>query len=453
MQDAADISPDPETLMKLAEVTLSCEMGEEALDVLSRVLTRQPENLQALLLKANAHRVARQDAAEEATVEAVIRIAPDDYRSHTQKGRRLQRSGDFQKAEPEFLRSIELKPKQGVAYYGVISGRKVTESDVALVESMEGLVGNSELSEDDSIHLQYGLGKAFNDLGDYGRAMSHYDEANRLVRRSRPSVQRFAPEAMKAHYELIPDLFSASSMAAHRSGTPRHPQPIVVAGFMRSGTTLTEQILSRHPQIGAAGELPFWQDQEVRCVDYGNAVVHYDRLAEAAEGYEKLLAQVAPCFGHVTDKNPANHTSYGLVHIAFPEARILHLERNPVDVAISVWTTMMRTAATFVNDKANIALAIKLQRTLTRHWREALPQDRFKVVSYEDLTSDPERIVKECLEFIGLEWSDDCLSPERSTRLVSTPSLWQVRQPVYTSSVERWRRYEPWLGPFAELIE
>lgn len=453
MIDASHLSADFATLHKLAEVCLACDRWDEAVSAMDRVLRFDPENIEALMLKSRAYRIGQMEKEEDVAINLIIQLAPNDFRTPLHRGRRLQGIGKFSEAEDEFLRSIELNPRQGVAYYSIVAGRKVKAEDIPLVDAMEDLARDEGLSEDDRAHLEYGLGKAYDNLGDYGRAMSHYDIGNRLMTQMRPWTRRFDPDAMSRQFEQLMRLFSFEELRRPVAVPDWPVEPLIVSGIMRSGTTLMEQILSKHPDVGAAGEQQLWQAAQPECIDYEGGTYNMNRVLAAAKEYCNLLTGIAPGFPIVTEKNPANRTAYGLIHRAFPKTRIIHMQRNPVDVAISVYTTMMRTGAPFMGNKEAIVFALKMHKQLTEHWLKVLPQDRFRIVSYEKLTSDPESTTRETIEFLKLPWAEECLSPQSNKRTVATPSLWQVRQPVYTSSVERWRRYEPWLGPFAKLLD
>jgi len=453
MVDASYVSSNFETLLKLAEVCLACDLWDEALAATDRILRSDPKNIEALMLKSRAYRIGQQEKEEDTAIDSIVRLAPDDFRTPLHRGRRLQGVGKFKDAEHEFLRSIELNPHQGVAYYSIVSGRKVTSEDIDLIDAMESLARDEGLSEDDRAHLEYGLGKAYDNLGDYGRAMAHFDIGNRLMSQMRPWTRRFEPEVMRHQFEQLMQIFTFEELRRPRA-IPEWPvEPLIVSGIMRSGTTLLEQILSKHPEIGAAGEQQLWQKSEHKCIEFQRGSYSMKQLMAAANEYCELLTGIAPGRRIVTEKNPANRTAYGLIHLAFPTTRILHMQRNPVDVAISVYTTMMRTGAPFMGNKDAIVFALKMHKRLTAHWHEVLPEERFRIVSYEKLTAEPELTTRDTIAYLGLPWADECLSPQSNQRTVATPSLWQVRQPVYTSSVERWRRYEQWLGPFAELIE
>ena len=141
----------------------------------------------------------------------------------------------------------------------------------------------------------------------------------------------------------------------------------------------------------------------------------------------------------------------GLVHIAFPSARIIHIRRDPIDNCLSIFTTPYQKPPGFGLIRRNIVFAYRQYWRLMEHWRKTLPSDRFLEVNYEDLIENREAVTRRMIEFAGLDWDDSCLQHEKNERSVSTPSMWQVRQPIYKTSVARWRKFEPWLGELAEL--
>jgi hypothetical protein len=154
----------------------------------------------------------------------------------------------------------------------------------------------------------------------------------------------------------------------------------------------------------------------------------------------------------VTDKLPSNFQNAGLLNLLLPQARFVHCHRNPVDNALSFWMHM-RAGAPFVHDKGDIVFAFRQYMRLMEHWRNVLPPDRLLELRYESLVESQEPVTRSLVAFCGLDWDPACLAPERSHRTVSTASHWQARQPIYKTSIERWKRYEPWLGDFRELLE
>jgi hypothetical protein len=181
-----------------------------------------------------------------------------------------------------------------------------------------------------------------------------------------------------------------------------------------------------------------------------------DRFAEVvsslAKDYLTLLRGINPHARRVTDKMPSNFHWAGLIHLAFPRARIVHCRRNPIDTCVSIYSHSFEEMWDFASDRGDLAFYYRQYQRLMEHWRAVLPPDRFFEVDYEELTADPELLTRQLIQFCGLEWDNACLRPQDNERAVKTSSLWQARQPVYRSSVERWRNYEPWIGELRELL-
>jgi hypothetical protein len=166
-----------------------------------------------------------------------------------------------------------------------------------------------------------------------------------------------------------------------------------------------------------------------------------------------VLRAIAPRAARVTDKMPFNFLWAGLIHVAFPGAIIIHCRRTPVDTALSIHQTHFHPSLAFPTGGSELVAWFRGYQRLIDHWRSVLPADRFIEVDYEDLTRQPEPVIRRIVAACGLEWNAACLRPESNPRAVKTPSKWQTRQPIYRSSVERWRRYEPWLGPLRALVD
>ena len=229
--------------------------------------------------------------------------------------------------------------------------------------------------------------------------------------------------------------------------------PALILGMPRSGTTLVEQIVSSHPEVRAGDELPFWNRAAEEFSRLGESESRKGFFSRVASDYEAALRAIAPAASRVTDKMPGNFLWIGLFHLAFPKARIIHCRRHPVDTCLSNYFTNFASPMPFTNDKEHLAFYYKCYRRLMAHWRAALPPGTMLDVDYEELVADRERMTRRMIGFLGLEWSDACLRPEDNPRIVRTASMWQARQPVYRSSTERWRRYEPWLGALAGLLD
>ena len=167
--------------------------------------------------------------------------------------------------------------------------------------------------------------------------------------------------------------------------------------------------------------------------------------------YSKLLAETSTETPKITDKMPPNFQRLGIIRMLFPKAKVIHCRRDPIDTCLSIYTTPLR-GSDFLYDRSNIVFAYQEYLRLMEHWRKVLESDFLFEVDYEALIADREPAIRDMVNFVGLEWDDACLSHEDNERAVTTPSRWQARQRLYSTSVERWRRFSPWLGEFKKLL-
>jgi hypothetical protein len=303
-----------------------------------------------------------------------------------------------------------------------------------------------ELAQRLRVHLA--LGKAADDLGDYALAMQHFDAAD-AVRRGSASFDSaaFDREINRLIARCTPELIARALDLGSGDATP-----VLIIGMPRSGTTLVEQIVSSHPEVGAGGELNFWNERGAAWHQAGPSGTEEPFLGRAAAEYLDVLRAIGPEAARVTDKMPFNFLWAGLIHLAFPHATIIHCRRAAIDTAVSIHQTHFHPGLAFPTGGAELVAYFRSYRRLTDHWRKVLPADRLIEVDYEDLTRAPEPVIRRIIAGCGLAWDDACLCPELNPRAVKTPSKWQARQPIYRNSVERWRRYEPWLGPLRALL-
>jgi hypothetical protein len=314
---------------------------------------------------------------------------------------------------------------------------------------MEAGLATPGLEAGQRLRLHLAIGKAAEDLGDYGLAMQHFDAADE-VRRGTTSFDSaaFSIEIDRLIARCTPELIARATELGSCDATP-----VLIIGMPRSGTTLVEQIVSMHPEVGAGGELNFWNERGAAWHRSGAAGNETPFLAKAAADYLGVLRAIVPTAARVTDKMPFNFLWSGLVHMAFPQAIIIHCRRAAVDTALSIHQTHFHPSLAFPTGGAELVAYFRNYQRLSDYWRKVLPADRFIEVDYEDLTRAPEPNIRRIIAACGLVWHDACLRPECNPRAVKTPSKWQTRQPIYRSSVARWRRYEPWLGPLRGLVD
>ncbi len=390
----------------------------------------------------------RNQQAEQVLRQALT-LDPSNAMAHDLLGNLLSEFGRFDEARKCFERAIAIAPLLSGSYYDLVRCRPVTSADEGLLQRMEAALSTPGLEGAQRLRLHLAIGKAGEDLGDYALAMRHFDAAD-AVRRGFASFDSaaFSIETGRLIARCTPELMARAPEVGSRDATP-----LLIIGMPRSGTTLVEQIVSMHPEVGAGGELHFWNQRGAVWHRSGAAGNEAPFLAKAAADYLGVLRAIVPKRARVTDKMPFNFLWAGLIHLALPRAVIIHCRRAAIDTALSIHQTHFHPTLAFPTGGAELVKYFRSYQRLINHWRSVLPADRFIEVDYEDLTNAPEPAIRRIIAACGLAWHDACLRPESNPRAVNTASKWQARQPIYRTSVERWRRYEPWLGPLRELVD
>lgn len=313
---------------------------------------------------------------------------------------------------------------------------------------MRSALREASLDDEGRLFLHFAIGKLLDDTGQYREAMRHFDLGNSIRHRN----TRFDRARLVDVIDRLIARYSAAFFEANREFGLADETPLFIVGMPRSGTTLVEQIVSSHPSVAAGEELFFWSNRAAqRGVAEATALTPAAGRQLAAE-YISLLRRIGPSTARVTDKQTFNFQQLGLIHLLLPNARIIHCRRDPIDTCLSMYFTLFKGRMPFISDKGDLAFAYQQYSRITEHWQSVLPADCFLEVDYEKLVADREAVTRRLIDFCGLDWHKDCLRPERNERTVTTASLWQARQPVFTTSVARWRRYAPWLGELRSLL-
>ncbi|WP_119310122.1 tetratricopeptide repeat-containing sulfotransferase family protein [Cohaesibacter haloalkalitolerans] len=318
------------------------------------------------------------------------------------------------------------------------------------IDRMETLLTTTS-DFNDQIALHFALGKAHLDAGQSGSAFAHFNEGNRMKR----STFALDIKASGRWMREIADTFSQSALE-HLAGQG-HPSdmPIFVLGMPRSGTSLIEQILASHPDVRGAGELLTMNRLASNLPGYpeGATGLTGEQLRQMGEVYLARLAPLAKGRRHVIDKMPANFMHAGLIRLVFPQARIIHCRRDAIDTCLSCYTRLFTTEQRFTYDLAELGQFYLDYQSLTDHWRAVLPASHFIEVDYEAVVDDLEGQARQLLAALNLPWDDHCLAFHKTSRIVRTASATQVRQPIYKSSVGRWKSYAKHLQPLLNVLE
>ena len=361
--------------------------------------------------------------------------------------------GRFVEAERLFKEAIAREPGSADAWAAVSRTRKMTSQDGDWARGAAALA-DSGLAPRTEANLRFALGKYFDDTRQFAQAFPQFHRANELNKEAWRQLGRAAYDEA-THSRFIDSLiahFNGATIAQPRFAHPS-ARPVLILGMPRSGTSLAEQILASHPDVHGAGELGHW----------GKAAMDY--LAQCQSGKEagallpaiathilRQLHAIAPDAKRIVDKMPNNFQNVGLIHAVFPNARIIHMQRNPVDVCLSIYCNAFAATQRYAGDLHHLAHYYREYERLMAHWRTVLPAGTMLDVPYEELVRDQEGWSRRMVEFVGLPWDERCLNFHENARAVRTPSTWQVRQKINASSVERWRHYEQFIGPLAALL-
>jgi tetratricopeptide (TPR) repeat protein len=388
-----------------------------------------------------------------------VEIEPGYVDARIKLGECYAEQGCFAEAQACYRRVLETVPGNIDARFnlGLIESRDSDGQNLAALIEVEQAVESCKktLTVNEAIQLNFALGRAYDNRGNPERAFGYFLEGCRLKR----ATFDYDPEQTTARVTEIMRMFDRASIV--RLSNNRNPSdvPIFVLGMPRSGTTLVEQIIASHPVVHGAGELPDLMEiatgviagPELLFPD-GVQPLSPDRLTAMGNQYLASLQRRAPEAHRITDKMPHNFMAIGLIHLMLPNAKIIHVKRNPVDTCLSCFTQLFQGKMEFTYELAELGRYYLDYQRLMEHWREVLPSGAFLDVQYEDIVADQEVQARRLLEYCGLEWNDACLDFHKSNRIVRTSSLAQVRQPIYKSSVERWRSYEKFLGPLFDAL-
>jgi tetratricopeptide (TPR) repeat protein len=430
---------------------------ESAVIAFQRAIEHKPDYAEALcnlgLALANLERFDEAEARYRQAIGADPRCAG----AYNNLGILLKEKGRLAEARQAFERAIELDPTNFACYDNLAAVRPFVAGDPYLSALETAADHSAALSVADQIHLNFALAKAYDALGLPERAFPHLLKANRLVRE-----QTAYDEADTLGRTVrLRQLISGEFIQARQGWGEPSSVPVFIVGMTRSGTTLIEQILASHPQVFGAGELQL-MDQlagSIRRLVPGVPAFPEMMLEMSPEHFRQLgmlyaerIGQRAPTAKRVTDKMTVNFLFLGLIHLALPNATIIHAVRDPVDTCVSSFSTHFSRGHEHTCDLAELGRYYRHYRELMKHWHDVLPPGRILDIHYEELVADLEGVSRRIVSHCGLAWDARCLDFHRTERPICTASATQVRKPIYRDSVGRWRKYEAFLGPLlAEL--
>jgi len=434
------------------------DLAQEAADSYRKALALNPKHgLSWNNLGATLEKLGDMSAAEDAYFRAV-QLNRRHAEAQNNLGAIYSVQGKLDEARACFEDAIEANPGFVSPHYNLSSLKTYDKGDPHL-EQLEEIVLRADATQslDARIRLSFALGKAREDVGNYDAAFVAYENGNRLQH------NRFPVDEKKADAQLakIVDVFDRSFFEARTKPALSDRTPIFIVGMPRSGTTLIEQILASHPEVYGGGELSELRQVLATPPGATASTVFTDYAADLnsvefeALGHEYLeqVWTLSPGSRFISDKMPANYFFIGMIHLIFPDAKIIHSIRDPIDSCFSCYARLFNKTMEFAYDLGTLGRYAVRYLRLMWHWHEALPVDTVLDVRYEDVVDDVEVQARRMLDYIGLPWNDDCLKFYKNKRQVKTASIAQVRRPIYKSSIGRCKNFEKHLGALRNIID
>jgi len=377
----------------------------------------------------------------EVSFERALASRPDIADTHYNFGLALQALGKLSEAEASYERAIAIRSDFTKAYLALTGIKRFGSEDEQLAE-MLNLYRDASISEEYRCQICFALAAASENLGDFPAAFQYYSEGNALRKRhlgyDRKDNARIFSKLTSSFQGIAEHSPSSADIIATCV-------PIFIVGMPRSGTTLVEQIISSHSQVSGAGELPFVARYGSRLA-LGESHVDSSELSKFRKKYLGALKKCSENCPMATDKDPMNFRYLGLIITALPDAKIIHVKRDPAAVC---WANFAKyfanEAIAYAYSLDDIVSQYKLYRDLMEYWEQSIPEKIYDL-DYEGLTVNQESETRKLIENLGLDWEEACLAPQNNKRAVSTASNVQVRQKVYQGSSELWKRYRPYLN-------
>lgn len=450
-REALQLQPDyAELYSNLGDALRENRQFEIALECIQQAIKLKPDFSNAHLnLGKVFHDLGRSKEALASFLQA-LSLNPNHAETHLAMAGTYSAEGNFEAVKEHIDKALQIAPDNQEAWAAIAFSRKMTLEDAAWAEKALSFLKN-KLKPKVETHLNYALGKYYDDTRQYELAFPHYSRANQSQKCLNEAFDR------ASHRNLVDSIISANTperIQRQTEGGSSSLRPVFIVGMPRSGTSLMEQILASHPDIFGAGELRFWSQEANHY--FPDMSTWYDdapQLRAISSRYEAEISQHSASALRIVDKMPANFLNLGMIHAAFPNARIIHMQRNPVDTCLSIYFQGFTEHHPYANDLDDLAFYYNEYLRLMNHWRNVLPSEIFLDVPYESLVEDQENWSRRVIRFLGLEWNDSCLNFHETNRRVGTASNWQVRQKIYKTSKARWLNYQDFIGPLLSLIQ
>lgn len=443
-----------------AHVSMAAILGhlhrfEEAMECYARAAAIDPNA--AITHEALGGILLQQRGAAAAIVHfrRAVEADPKLLSAWNSLGLALQAHGEFEQATKCFEKMLEIQPDSALARKQLVATSRQRRSDAEIGPLLE-LLGQEDLSPEQRIAAEFALGTALDDAERYDEAFAHFEAGNSLKKQQRAQMgEKYDAQAFGASVDSRIEAFTPEFFSSRRGWGEESELPVFVVGMPRSGTTLVQQIAASHPQVHGAGELKaiYQIMQQLGGSDGNHSPMLWQRqsLRDFAAAHLRRLASLKGDRLRAIDKMPSNLHQLGLIALLFPSARVVFCRRDPRDTCLSCHFQEFASGHIFSCDLADCGHYQAQNDRLMSHWLRVLPL-RMLEVQYEEVVGDLEGQSRRLIDFLGLPWNDACLEFHRTETTVLTSSVWQVRQPIYSRSVGRWRNYARHLAPLLKSL-
>ena len=428
----------------------------EAIAAYEKVVQLDPKNAAAWGGLGSAYGLAMYPDKSADAYAKSIELEPDVPNVLMGHGHALKTLGNQSRALKSYRAAIKNKPDFGEVYWSM-ANLKVFNFEDKEVNAMLDQVEEEDLSDNEEIHFRFALGKAFEDKKDYPKAWHYYHTGNQL---QRTSVDHF-PVEMEMRHNLIKEVFNQEFLKERSNIGYDCPDPILIVGLPRSGSTLIEQILASHSQVEGTSELPILGNLAQSIGQHRNDGVQYpkavldlrnkDWLAYGQQYIDEAQRHRTTSKPFFTDKLPNNFPLIGLLSIILPNAKVINARRHPFDSCLGAYKQLFSKGQNFTYDMLDLAHYYQQYDAMIKHWHQVLP-GKILDVHYEQTVDDLDTQVRRILDFCELPFEQSCIDFHQTERAVKTASSEQVRQPIYKGALGTWRRYEQFLGLWQEQL-
>ena len=477
----------------LAQLLAAQKKETEALRILTEALKIAPKNVQTLLITARIQMRRNAHQAAEQASRLALKEDPENAEANTILGQVLHETDRYEEAIEVLERALKRNPEnpEAMNFYGVAlksvgrldEARETIIKALRLNDAMYGAYANLndlvDFSEgvgeelfnrmeaifetvpnpqaDPYLALHFAYAKALDDRGQHEKALEHYIIGGKMKR----AQLDYKEEETFEFFDGIRAAFPKEAFENRRFKGLDDERPTFIVGMPRSGSTLVEQIISSHPEIYGAGEVKYLSRSLHMLRDRFPSLPKYPQMMEkitpaqmdiAANTYLQSLIATSGDAKRVTDKLLTNYFFVGMINLLFPNAKIIHTLRDPVDTCLSGFTKLFKDDMPHSYDLTELGHYYRKYREVMEHWEQVLPEGAMITVRYEDVVADTEGQARRLIDFLGLPWNDKCVDFHKSDRPVKTASVAQVRKPIYKTSLKRWMKYGEGLQPLVEAI-